>query len=253
MKPHLCRTFLTIFLCLSFLLVPAFAGQAQSIPDDQVKARLDYIQKSLAGGQPHARTWFYGWMGGYTAASAGMLIYAFANWSDVKTVSGKHLPQDAFVGGIATIVGGATVALNPFVPAFALGRLNQLPDGTPEERLAKLQRAEDLLQRAARREKYTRSVMNHVVKLGINAAGSATGALVYKRKWTDALLGFGISSCVSLIHIYSQPTRAIHDWESYEATYLTGGAAAPLPPPEPSKVEWTLSGFPGGFRLNISW
>ncbi len=253
MKLHLTRSFLAIFLCLSFILVPAFAGQVPSIPDDQVQARLDYIQKALAAGQPHARLWFYGWMGGYGVTSAGMLIYSFANWSDVKTVSGKHLPQDAFIGGIGTLIGAGTVLLRPFVPAFALGKLNPLPDGTPEERLAKLQRAEDLLQRAAKREKYTRSAMNHVVKLGINAAGSIAGTLIYKRKWTDALLGFGLSSCVSLIHIYSQPTRAIHDWESYEATYLTGGGTAPLPRPEIPATEWTLSGFPGGFSLSVSW
>jgi hypothetical protein len=253
MRLHPFRSLVVACLCLSLLSLPARAGQSPSIPDDQVQARLDYIQKALAAGQPHARLWFYTWMVGYGAATAGMLAYSFANWSDVKSASGKKLPQDAFVGGIGTLIGAGTVILNPFVPAYALGRLDRLPDGTPEERLAKLQEAEDLLRRSAHREHVGRGVANYILRFGIDAAGATTAAAIYKRKWTDALLGFAISGTSTFIHIATHPTRAIHDWEDYQRTYLKGGGAAPLTLPEPSKVEWSLGGFPGGFSLRVSW
>lgn len=257
---HAVRRCSLLFLIWLILCVGSAVAQQRGVPsDEEVKARLGFIQTALESGQGRARAWKYGWLGGYSAASAVQLGLAIGNASDIKPVDDtlddsvnddRKSAQDMLVGGSTTALGFIGLLIDPFTPASASGRLRSLPESTPEERRVKLREAEDLLRRCARREEDGRSLMSHLMNLGVNAAAGVVHLAVFKRTWTDALLNFGLGEAVSLFGIFTMPHRAIQDWRNYEATCLERNEE---PPPVQEGADWSLGIFPGGFRLAVSW
>ena len=241
------------------ILVPAF-GQATGAPsDDEVKARLGFIQAALDAGRGRARTWYYGWLGGYAAATAVQGGLAIGNAKDIKPVSDavsddvnsdRKFAADMLVGGATTALGIVGLLIDPFTPLSAPGALRSLPEGTPEERLAKLRKAEDLLRQCARREKDGRGLTTHLLNLGVNGAAGIVTAAAFKRPWTDGLLNFGIGEAVSLLNIFTQPCRAVRDLKTYESSYPGGTLEALSSRPE---TLFTVGYYPGGLRLSLAW
>lgn len=250
---------LTALVMLALILAPAHAQQTGVPSDNEVRARLGFIQTALDSGQGRARTWQYGWLGGYSAATAVQWGLAIANAKDIKPIddsltdsvkSDRMFAQDMLVGGATTALGVVGFLIDPFIPASAPGRLRSLPESTPQERRTKLREAEDLLRQCARREEAGRGLMTHLLNLGVNAAAGVVTAAAFKRPWTDGLINFGIGEAVSLLTIFTQPRRAVRDWKNYEVTCL-GQNGEPLP--APAETDWSLGLFPGGFRLAVSW
>lgn len=237
----------------------AYAQQVASIPDDQVKERLSFVEKALDAGQPRARTWWYGWIAAYSAGTAVQWGFCLGHWNDTKAANAPNAPrvqdrkfaQDMLVGGATTALGVGGLLIDPFLPAFGSRDLKAQPEGTAEERLAKLQKAEDLLRRCAQREKDGQGWTTHLLNLGVNAAAGVVTAAAFKRPWTDGLITFATSEAVSLINIYTQPRRAIHDWRDYEAKYL-GQKGEESPEVSPER-RWTFGFFPGGFSVGLTW
>ena len=247
------------FALLLAMLVPAF-GQAAGTPsDEEVKARLGFIQTALDAGRGRAKTWWCGWLGGYAAATAVQGGLAIGNAKNIKAVSDdvsedvnsdRKFAADMLVGGATTALGVVGLLVDPFTPLSAPGELRALPDGTPAERLAKLRRAEDLLRACARREKDGRGLTTHLLNLGVNAAAGVVTAAAFKRPWTDGLINFGIGEAVSLLTIFTQPCRAIRDLKAYETSYPAGTLEALSARPE---TTLSVGYYPGGMRLSLSW
>lgn len=261
MTRNLIRRFLAAVLLAALVLVPAWAQTSPAPTDEQVKARLDFIRTALDAGQGRARTWYYGWIGGYSAATAVQLGFAIGNGKDIKAVSDsvsdkvnddRKFASDMLVGGLTTALGVGGLLIDPFVPACAVGRLRALPESTPEERLTKLENAEELLKQCADREREGQGLVTHLLNFGVNAAAGVATAAAFKRRWTDGLVNFGIGEAVSLINIYTQPRRAIRDWRAYENTYLNKNGE-PLPAPVAAPADWSVGLVPGGFRLTVCW
>ncbi len=230
-------------------LTAAYAQQA-ALSDEQVKERLGFITNALDAGQPRARTWWYGWIAAYSAGAVAGGILAGTHWSDQKLQGAEMVPDRAFAEGM--LVAGATCALgvvglvmDPFSPATAARKLRPLPESTSSERLAKLKRAEELLQECARREKSGRSPTTHMLNLGVNAAAGIVTKAALHQSWGSALITFMSGEAVSLLNIFTQPMRATRDLKKYEAGY-PAAAAAP-------RASWSLSVWPGGlgFRLQF--
>jgi len=246
---------------VSFVLFASFIGaygqNVVAIPDEQVKERLGFIENTLQSGQPRAKTWWYGWIAGYSAGAVVQLSLAGAHWNDVKVdestpvphrVRDRALAQDMLVGGETCALGAGNLLRNPFTPARAANRLRPMPEATPEERRAKLVKAEELLRECARREREGRGWLNHALNLGANAAAGLVTSLAFHRRWTDGLLTFATNEAVSLLNIYTQPRRAIRDLNNYEVKYL-GKQAAYLE--EPSKRRMFISAYPGGLSVGF--
>ncbi len=253
------RFAVSALMLLLLVLVPAF-GQGSAAPsDEEVKARLSFLGTALDAGRGRAKTWWYSWLGGYGAATAGQAALAIANAKDIKPVddalgddqnNDRKFAADMLVGGTTTALGVVGLLIDPFTPVSAPGALKALPEGTAEERLAKLKRAEDLLRQCARREENGRSLTTHLLNLGVNAAAGVVTAAAFNRPWTDGLINFGIGEAVSLLTIFTQPRRAVRDWRNYEIAYLAGKSEALPAPPE---TNWMVSFFPGGLHLSLSW
>lgn len=202
------------------------AQEALGPSDEQVKERLSYLENALRSGRPAARAWWYGWISAYSVGTVAQLSLAGAHWNDTKPESGspgarrvrdREFAQDMLVGGATTALGLGGLLIDPFVPAYGSNALKKLPESTPEERRAKLLRAEEILRQCAAREKKGRGLTTHLLNLGVNAAAGIVTALAFHRPAKDGLVTFAAGETVSLINIFTQPRRATRDLKEYEA------------------------------------
>jgi len=257
---HMSRSKFYVLIVLVLLLVSLTAAYAQekaSLSDEQVKARLAFISGALNAGQPGAKTWWYGWIAGYSAGAVTMGVLAAANWNkpEVQTFAPVPEPdrgfaQDMLVGGATFALGVAGLVIDPFVPATAARKLRPLAEATPIERVEKLRRAEELLRQCARREKSGRGWTTHLMNIGANAAAGVVTAAAFKRPWTDGLITFATGEAVSLLNIFSQPMRATRDLKKYEAGF-SGNDGASIP--EQPELRWSLGVWPGGFSFRLQF
>jgi len=224
----------------------ALAQQTADLSDEQVKERLGFLENALVSAQPRAKLWWYGWIAGYSAAALVQGGLAAANWD--KTGEDKDFAEDMLVGGATCALGAGGLLISPFVPAYGPTGLQSMPEGTPEERRAKLLRAHELMRECAKREKEGRGWLTHGLNLGVNAAAGLVTVLVFDRPWSEGLITFAISESVSLLNIFSQPRRARRDLKNYEIRYLgkpgtyREGAADPT---------WYVSVCPGGISFGM--
>lgn len=224
----------------------ALAQQTADLPDEQVKERLGFLENALVSAQPRAKLWWYGWIAGYSAGALIQGTLAAVNWD--KKGDDKDFAEDMLVGGATCALGAAGLLISPFVPAYGPTGLRSMPEGTPEERRAKLLRAEDLMRECSRREKEGRGWLTHGLNLGVNAAAGLVTVLVFDRPWSEGLITFAISESVSLLNIFSQPRRAQRDLKNYEIKYqgkpgsYQAGAADPT---------WYLSVHPGRISFGM--
>jgi hypothetical protein len=245
---------LAFFMAL-FLLSTAYAQEIAGLPDEQVKERLGFIENALRSAQPRARTWWYGWIAGYSAGAIVQGSLAVAHWNDVKSdknspnapkVRDRGFAEDMLVGSATFALGVGGLLIDPFLPATSAKKLGRIPETTPEERQSKLLQAEELLRRCARREKDGRGWGTHLLNIGANAAAGLVTTLAFHRKWSDGLITFALGESVSLMNIYTQPRRAIRDLKNYEAGAFGRQEASFYEPPQ---RKWEIGLSPGGFSV----
>ena len=245
-----------IFFGIS-LAAPAYAQEKAGAADEQVRERLSYIEDALYSGQPRAKTWWYGWISGYSGAAIVMGGLAAGHWNDTKLdpeteleVQDRDFAEDMLVGSATLALGVAGLVIDPFVPAYGPNRLRAMPEGTPEERRLKLEKAEELLRECAKREKDGRGWMTHLLNLGVNAAAGLVTVWAFDRPWSDGLLTFATGEAVSLLNILSQPRRAMRDLKNYEVKYL-GKQGAFINPEGNMGIQWAPR--PGGISVRFSF
>jgi len=246
MKHHNRRRIIIALALMAALSGEALAQQTADLSDEQVQERLGFLENALVSAQPRAKLWWYGWIAGYSAAALVQGGLAAANWD--KTGDDKDFAEDMLVGGATCALGAGGLLISPFVPAYRPAALQSMPEGTPEERRAKLLKAEELMHECAKREKDGRGWLTHGLNLGVNAAAGLVTVLVFDRPWSEGLLTFAISEGVSLLNIFTQPRRAQRDLKNYEIKFLEKpgiyreGAAEPT---------WYVSVHPGGISLGM--
>jgi hypothetical protein len=189
---------------------PTAAAPSLSSNDDS-EARLIFLSERLQAGQTAARAWYWTWTAIYGAASIGQAIAFFAS-TDLRG-------QVNWATGTATTLLGLLLMLITDFPAeYATRELGRLPDGTPEQRRAKLKRAEELLEGAATAEEDGRAWYIHLGGAAVSLAGGlilwiAYGFLV------DGIINTVVGFAITEVQIWTQPTRAIKDWADYQAQF----------------------------------
>jgi hypothetical protein len=218
MKHHRMRRLGAALALTAALTGGVFAQETASLSDEQVKERLGFLENALTSAQPRAKLWWYGWIAGYSTGAVVQGGLAAANWD--KTGDDKDFAEDMLVGGATCALGATYLLISPFVPARAPSRLAAVPEETPEQRQAKLLQAEALLRECAKREKEGRGWLTHFLNLGVNVAAGLVTVYAFDRPWSDGLVTFAINESISLLNIFTQPTRAMRDLENYEVRYL---------------------------------
>lgn len=225
---------------LVLLLQGSGASSQNEIPDSIVQKRIEYIQHVLNEGKPAARLWWNGWLYGYTAATVGQGVVFVTN-DKLKT------RQDMALGAATTLIGTIGQLITPMVPGYAPARLALIAGDSPEERIEKLNKAEALFEASAKREKAGRSWEMHAASGVVNIGSGLVTWLGFKRTIWAGVGNFALNTAITEAQIWTQPTRAIKDYQNYCVNYKSGLALA-LQKPKP---RFYVNAYPGGMAMRL--
>jgi len=261
-----CSLMLACILCAA----PIAAQQAAAVKGGAARERIDYIEKSLIEGQKNARIWWGLWIAGYAGLTAGQYALAGAAWNHNEHFSRLDRIKDDFnidnrstfprkeqwvnylVGGTKSTLSLGLLLVMPFTPAYAAGRLANMPEGSPEEISRELAEAERILEKCAKKEKMGRAWWKHLMGIAVNGAGSIIiwQCQAGKDPWKDALISFFSGMAVFEATVWTQPTRAIKDWREYRRRYYGEQAAAYG---DEYDDRWYLTTCPGGLAVGMAF
>ena len=239
---------MVIVIGLSFSSVSAFAD---SLSDEELNRRIDFIQNRLDDGTTDAKRWQYSWM--FINGAAGYLQLGTA--TTLTDSDEKNERYDNIVGGIAGLLATGDLILNPLNSWNASAKLQNLPQTTDEEIKAKLQFGEQLLKDCADREIYGRSWQTHALAGLVSVIGGV--AIVLDKedddddddyRYGDGAFFFASSMLVAEIQIFTMPTRAIKDWEDYSSMSFDDSRAQVKESPE---MDYFISASPKGLFCTI--
>ena len=235
-RPNSGVVFLTLILVLQSLNV---SSQVET-PDSVITERIQLIQNMLDKGRSNANLWWYGWLAGYSAATVAQ--GAVFIMSDEKATK-----QDMALGAATTLLGAAGQLLTPNEPGRAAERLRQIAEGNAEARRQKLKDAEELLRISALREKAGRSWKIHAITGAVNVSSGLITWLGFKRDLWAGVQNFALNTIITETQIWTQPTKAIKDYQSYCRRYKKGEEQVYLK----HHIGLFLSASPGGIKLKI--
>ncbi|MDD4644376.1 MAG: hypothetical protein PHY99_00135 [Bacteroidales bacterium] len=230
-----CISILFIFICLSIKL------PAQDVmPDSLVKERIQCIQTMLQQDKINTDRWWYGWLGGYSAATVGQ--GAVSMMSDDKSTQ-----QDMALGAATTALGAVGQLIAPLHPGRQAELLINLPESTCGERLAKLAVAEEYLKKSAETEKLGKSWKAHALYGAVNLSSGLITWLGFNRSIWAGVGNLAMNTVISEVQIWTQPTRSMKNYEAYCRKYNPGIMTAGYKP----RPEVYLCAAPGGVGMKI--
>lgn len=229
------------FLLIFLLPLSPLAGQVVS--DDSTADEMIRDLSELANqDRARAQAWWYAWLGGYSAATAGQGIVYFIS-------EDKSLRQDMALGAATTFLGAMGQLLTPVLPKDATyGRPTGGYNGEGSVILSYDQSAE-LLKALSLREKEGRSWKVHAIAGVVNLGSGLITWLGFKRTFLDGLGNFALNTVITEAQIWTQPTRAIRDYERYCREQVPGGNPGAAKP----ESGWTVNVHPGGFSVRLDF
>jgi hypothetical protein len=200
----------------AFAFVALFGvAHAQERPDDEVLARLHFVETRLKSETVQAHAWEYGW-GVVDVFGAG-----FGGYNIAKSGNRPEL-TDGIIGVVKSVGGVAGIALAPLKTGRGAHELNELPDTTPEERMKRLVVAESLLRRSADEADVRYSWKPHLINALLNIAGGIIVGIV--GDWARGAESAAIGLAVGELQIWTRPWQAKRDLREYRRTF--GGLAS---------------------------
>jgi hypothetical protein len=151
------------------------------------------------------------------------------------------------LGSATTFLGAMGQLLTPIVPRTSSFRNSQIPKSVSEEQFKKLDYSEELLKEIALREKAGRSWKVHAVTGVVNVGSGLITWLGFKRTVWEGVGNFALNTVITETQIWTQPTRAIKDYQNYCRKYNSGSS---LEVSKPEK-EWFVSVYPGGIAIKL--
>jgi hypothetical protein len=229
---------------MPFLLIfifQLFSLNGQDIASDSLIAeRLQDIQKLLHQDRMNAQRWWYGWLTAYSAATVGQGIVYFS-------VENKATKQDMALGSATTFLGAMGQLITPIVPRTSSFRDSRIPENVSEDQFIKLDYSEELLKEIALREKAGRSWKVHAVTGVVNVGSGLITWLGFKRTVWEGVGNFALNTVITETQIWTQPTRAIKDYQNYCKKYYSGSGPGVSKP----EKECFVRVYPGGIAIKL--
>ncbi|HEY5510439.1 MAG TPA: hypothetical protein VIK10_05350 [Prolixibacteraceae bacterium] len=213
---HSCPAFKLITM---MVLVSLFASDAtaQSVPDSTVHQRINFLQKSINHDQKATNQWWYGWMAGYGALTAGQAAVWYSS-------DDTGLRQDMATGAATTFLGMIGQFVSAYQPQHFAEKFSQLPEGSLAEREIKLSQMEKFLTDRSLMEVEARKWKAHLPSLGVNLASGLVTWVGFHRTVWDGVANFALNCVISESQIRTQPLRAKKELKRYHERF--GGTEA---------------------------
>jgi hypothetical protein len=232
----------TLFLSVIFLVRGISLGGQDLVADTVNEGGMQDIRLTALHDMQNAQVWWYGWLAGYSAATAGQAIVAVSTENPV-------LRQDMVLGAATTFLGALGQLIAPVVPKNANTDFPSYREYITGEKPLSEEQAAELLKALALREKEGRSWKTHAIAGAVNLGSGLITWLGFKRTVWDGLANFALNTAVTEAQIWTQPTRAIRHYERYLLDYHSETGAASLKP----ESEWTVSVYPGGIAVRLDF
>lgn len=198
-------------MILFSLWVPSSHGQTpQDISESELDQRLRFIETRLAGLNPNASYWQYGWTGFYAATALGQAALAID-----EDDSDDELGY--IVGAVKSTGGLVQMLLKPLPAVTSHDDFQSMASETRAERLLKLEQGEALLQENAIRAQQRYGFKRHAIGIGVNLLGAAVIAAYGDS--SDALPSAAIGIAISEANIWTEPSRAATDLDDYRSQF----------------------------------
>jgi hypothetical protein len=206
------------------------------VSDSLAVVRLKEIQNLLQKDKRNAQHWWYGWLAGYSAATVGQgIVYLSTDNNATK--------QDMALGSATTLLGALGQLVTPLVPpGSSHGDIKNISD----IELNNPGYYEELLIELSRREKNGRSWKMHAVTGVVNLGSGLITWRGFHRTLKDGVINFALNTVITEAQIWTQPTRAVKDYQNYRRKYFTGSKTESLKP----EMEWLVRVYPG--RISIA-
>lgn len=231
---------LIITTCLISIL--QVNGQ-QSVTFEGKNEQPDYVKSILQKDGQRRSAWWWGWLGGYSAATAGQLIAGISS-------NKLSFRQDMYLGAATTLVGAAGQFFSPVSPPFQpAGTQIYSPGGSPGQN-EQLANAEEMLKEYARLEAEGRSWKMHALSGAVNLSSGLITWLGFKRTWKDGLLNFAFNTAITEAQIWSQPMLAHRTYTRYMINNQKSSGSLDN---KKSAINFSVKASPNCFSLCLSF
>lgn len=194
------------------------------------------IQLTALKAKAGAERWWYAWLAGYSAATVGQGVVCF-------TSEDRILRQDMALGAATTFLGAMGQVITPVLTKnLAYPSYREYASG---EASLSADQAAALLKALSEREKEGRSWKTHAIAGVVNLGSGLITWLGYKRTFMDGLENFAINTLITEAQIWTQPMKAVRDYEKYCQTAGPGTGTMT----SRRDGEWSWSIYPGGFHV----
>ena len=228
--------FLSYFI---FQDLPLFSQESKS--DSLRNIRSQEFQKIVNHDKVNVQRWWYSWLAGYSAATAAQGIVCFS--ADEKATR-----QDMALGSATTLLGAIGVLITPIVPRKSSFQNRDIQINDSGQGYIDIANSDKLLKEIAQNEKEGRSWKIHAVTAVVNIGSGLITWLGFNRSIRAGLVNFAINSVITETQIWTQPVRAIKDYQNYG--YSTTSSIPHNLKPE---KKWYLCSYPGGFVLKLDF
>ena len=230
-------------LVLSLFLVHVFPVSAQDAwNDSRIDERLQSIRRMIEHDKSNADRWWYGWLIGYSAATAAQVGVGLASKE-------KNTREDMALGAATTFLGAVGQIVTPLVPGHVGDCFSDTAASPPAQQKEQLAKAEQWLKELARRERNGKSWKIHVLNETVNLGSGLVLWLGFKRSFWEGVGNFLINTAVTEIQIWTQPIGVVHDYETYVKKFDSGqtmGHSRPDP-------KWFVTAYPGGLGIRVEF
>ena len=234
--------------CAVFSVLAAGTSRAQSelptaatpldLNNDEIQWRIGFIADRLEASRKHATIWHWSW----TAIDAGTMAWQITEAvdDDDSDDRGRAITEasKAFIGLVDLYW------LRPMYARRGADELRALPQSTPAQKLAKLRKAENILERNATRADDRYSWPVHVGAVLLNFAGAgaiwATGG-----GDSEALISAFAGIAGAELMFWTEPGQPLRDLADYKK--LTGGMSMSV---SAAPSAWRLVAIPGGLAVS---
>jgi len=232
------------------------------LSDSELDARLAFLEKRLDDGENYAKYWQWGWTGGYglgIVVGVGKSISCCSNRKagpggqrDPITgqVFGFHSRKEKrneqrvnhIVTAVKGVIGTSRMLLSRHPGRHGADAMRAIEGDSREDKLARLDKGEELLQSVAKSAERRWSWKAHAGNIGLNLAGA--GFIFGFGRESDAWESLGIGIGVGTIQILSAPKRGIKDLDDYETRFGMKTA---------SRFNWSIVPTMGGAALKVTF
>ena len=212
--------------------------------DSEVTARIAELRALVASHEPDMRHWF----------SAFSVIFATLMGGEL-TVALTAADEGPRIDGIVSTVSlglGLITQLVTFPPLLGVGgTLDAMPESTPEERVAKLARAEAMVARSAEAVRFGRGPLGPSLS-GLYSIAANTFLLVGFSRTVAAYIGVAGGLVLGQGRILVMPDGIDRAWRAYQRRYPDAGCAPGAAPSTTPAIAVTPAAFPAGAGLSLS-